>query len=122
MIQFEPFVYILLCLLICGRVAWKVLSEQKELAAMRENAIKSYQTCCIDSADTKFRFSAQSAKVICSQESFNPRRHPAMFSMTIFARNEAGEYFLFISSVDKPFVKHLTHERAKLVLGSEYVQ
>lgn len=44
------------------------------------------------------------------------------FIFTLYARNHAGEYFLFKSSGGKEFVKHVPHNVAKAVLKDRYIE
>jgi len=44
------------------------------------------------------------------------------YSLTIFARNVCGEYFMFVSNHNsKPYFKHLSHASAKVVLENDYI-
>jgi hypothetical protein len=42
------------------------------------------------------------------------------YYLTQIVRNESGEYFLLKTTDKLPFIKHLSHPRAKLVLKGKY--
>ena len=48
--------------------------------------------------------------------------HVVTFLATRYLRNPAGEYFVWMwRSYDKPYVKHMPHENARIVLKRKYV-
>ena len=87
---------------------------------MRRDAVKTFLSCRLESGDFRYNFFGHAATVIRAEEGFNPRRDPSMFSMTIYAHNEAGEYFMFITNDPKPYIKHLSRERVRQVLGPDW--
>ncbi len=95
-----------------------------EVAKHREIATAQFTAYCVKSDDEKFQFDGQSAVVVSESESIqrDDAGIVASYSLTRFARNSAGEYFMFISNpVAKPFFKHVEHRIARVVLKDRYV-
>ncbi len=74
------------------------------------------------SADARYAFDGQTATIVLEQESIQGGRSTAEhFSLTCYASNEAGEYFMFVSDgVSKPFFKHVEPRIARLVLKDKF--
>lgn len=93
------------------------LALERRRASARDQ-VRDYR---VVSPDSRYAFDGQTATIVHQEESSAGRRAPEQFSVTIYATNEAGEYFMFISDgVNKPFFKHVEPRMARLVLKDKY--
>lgn len=117
-------IQLIMFILIVGGICVIFLQEVvhgRTLEKMRLEAIEAFRHVHIRSNDPKFSFAGSDAIIIKIEEPANPQREPASwFILTIFARNEFGEYFMFKSTKPTPFVKHVPHNVARLVLKDLY--
>ncbi|RVT47049.1 hypothetical protein [Rubrivivax albus] len=114
--------YALVC--VAAVVAWVVISElihTRRLDRIREEAIAAFRSATVEAEEPRLKFRGSDALILKVEESPNPHRNPAAwFTLTIFARNEHFEYFMFKSTRPKPLVKHMSHRIAKHMLGDKY--
>ncbi|MFZ6675017.1 hypothetical protein [Undibacterium sp. Xuan67W] len=101
------------------RWLWPKVKNEKELQRLREEAKAQFLAHQVTSGDARFIFSGADALVMKEDEEIREDGGTVLYySLTIFARNTAGEYFMFVSNMDgKPFFKHVNHSNAKIVLG-----
>jgi molybdopterin-guanine dinucleotide biosynthesis protein A len=89
-----------------------VRSGRSALAQRRELAERQFLSAKLDSDDPRFRFSGTSSTIVLDQDQFmGTAPLGARYALHRVARNEHGEYFLFISG-DSPYISHLSKERA----------
>lgn len=75
------------------------------------------------SHDPRFHFDGRTAEIVRTSEEV-PRSEQIIqgYSLTCYARNSAGEYFMFVSNENSPpFFKHIEPAIAKIALGKHYV-
>jgi hypothetical protein len=121
MSRYSPLVGVALFASVAGLIAWRSAVHGRKLETARQEALKAFRSSCAKSTDPKFGFSGASATIVKIEEPANPHRESASwFTLTIFARNEFGEYFMFKSAKPTPFLKHMNHVVAKQVLRHEY--
>ena len=102
-------------------IVWRGVVHARKLERARREALSSFHNLRVISIDPKLGFSGSTATIVKLEEPSNAHREPASwFTLTIFARNEYGEYFMFKSTKPEPFLKHVTHAIAKQVLKNEY--
>ncbi len=82
-----------------------------------------FRACVRDSDDPRLRFDGHTATIVRDrEESTSGRQDRLLMNIERYARNEAGEYFIFLCGYDgKPFVKHVEQNIAKIVLGDDYI-
>lgn len=98
------------------------IRKKRRLDAARRNARQAFDNARVESTDPTLVFNGRTATIVKVEEPANPYREPtAWFTLTIFARNEFGEYFVFKSTRPKPFIKHMPHSLARQVLKADYV-
>lgn len=103
-------------------IVWDGIRKTRKLEAARGEARKVFASTLIESNDPRFSFNGNTAKIVKIEEPANSYREPtAWFTLTIFACNEFGEYFMFKSTRPKPIVKHVSHSIAMQVLKDDYV-
>ena len=97
------------------RNIWRNSRCIKDLHA---KAMVEYQKCRMKSQRPDFCFDGETAKIILTQQTGYDRQS---FALTIFSRNEFGEYFMFKASADNQWIKHVEHNVAKTVLKAKYI-
>lgn len=102
-----------------GVVASK--QQDAQLLRRRRDAMAAFRATSIESDDPRFRFSGATSTVVKEEEFYNRRQPEDGYMLTLFARNEAGEYFMFKATTPHPYVKHVEHRIAKVVLKDAYV-
>jgi hypothetical protein len=110
--------------IVCGPalIIWDGVRKTRKLEAARNEAHQAFATAVIASNDHRLSFNGSTAKVVKVEEPANPYREPtSWFTLTIFARNEFGEYFMFKSTRPKPLIKHISHPMALKLLKDAYV-
>ncbi len=64
---------------------------------------------------------AESELLKSTEDIVNSQGFIESYSLTCYARNTHGEYFMFVSSYDgQPFCKHISHTNARIILGDQY--
>ncbi len=98
------------------------IRKKRRLDAARRNARQAFDSARVESTDPKLVFNGKTATIVKVEEPANPyRERTAWFTLTIFARNELGEYFMFKSTRPKSLIKHMPHSLARQVLKADYV-
>lgn len=108
--------------------AWHlmVLTKLKRQAVpLKAQAKEQFLQAESNASDPRYRFHGTTAKVI-REEEFGPIRGilstKTDYTLTIYATNEAGEFFVFKSStVGQGRLKHMQPEIARAVLKDLYV-
>ena len=96
-------------------------SYRLALERRRANAREQVHDYRVESPDPRYAFDGRTANIVDEIESSGGRRSVDQFSVTIYATNEAGEYFMFIADgINKPFFKHVEPRMARLVLKDKY--
>ena len=108
--------------------AWHliVLTKLKRQAGpLKAQAKEQFLKTESNASEPRYHFHGVTAKVI-REEEFGPIRgilsRKAEYTLTIYATNEAGEFFVFKSSpVGQGRLKHMQPEIARAVLKDQYV-
>jgi hypothetical protein len=103
---------------------WQQGSNERHVSSLRAKVEATYKSTVLNASDPRFAFAGSTASVIEDVESFHERDGVAMgYTLTRFARNPAGEYFMFMHGTERerPYVKHVSHEVARVKLKSKYV-
>jgi hypothetical protein len=74
----------------------------------------------LHSENSKFSFNPKTATIV-RQDIDQTNGESTTYAITIYARNESGEYFVYRSDGVAPSIKHLEHGIAKIVLKNEYI-
>jgi hypothetical protein len=95
----------------------------KQAAPLRIAAHNAFREFKVHSEDPYFHFDGSTARIVHEVEDLiGMTSNTASYSLTIYAHNEVGEYFMYIANQNgSPFFKHLSHTNAKVVLGNVYV-
>ena len=114
-------IFLLLCIAAISLYSFR--SQKKSLAEAQRNAKQQFQQLHVSAIDLRFALVGSSARIVKIEETGGINglfdRSPN-YVLAIYAQNESGEYFMFRSSGDKPYIKHLSHEVARQVLGTRY--
>lgn len=99
--------------------------SDKDLSRYREEAKEQFRAYRAKSSDARFVFNGADAEIVKEEESIIGDEDDDLvvqYSLTCFARNAAGEYFMFVSNQNgKPFFKHVSQSNAKIALGKIYL-
>jgi hypothetical protein len=95
-------------------------SDAKTLEIWFQEVLKEFRATEITSASKDFAFHGQSAEVVKVEKTGGVGRSGpdrSNFTVVIFAKNSAGEFFMFRkTSTDKPLFKHIEKRIAINVL------
>ena len=103
-----------------------VLAKLKRQAGpLRARAKEQFLKTESNASEPRYHFQGKNAKII-REEEFGPIRGilstKTDYTLTIYATNEAGEFFVFKSSpVGQGRLKHMQPEIARAVLKDQYV-
>jgi hypothetical protein len=97
--------------------------ERDALHEWRDGEMKALRTISVISGDARHSLLGQEVKTMNRIEE---RRSPdgvlSGLTVTRILRNNAGEYFYWLwRSDESPFVKHIPHANAKLLLKKKYI-
>jgi hypothetical protein len=91
--------------------------------ALRVRLDEQFKALSLPSTDQRYAFDGSAAEVVKEDEEVK-MVNLAIVAIKVrrIARNQAGEYFLFVSDGEaRPYVKHIPHSNAKVLLGEAYV-
>lgn len=119
------------CLVLGVLIGWLIprgrtskTSESTGLTQFRIDADEQFRNLHVSSNMASLVFDGAEAEVVSQEEHIEaaPSGGPIIgYSITRYAMNKAGEYFMFRSNIGaRPFIKHLAHDRAKVVLKDKY--
>ncbi|MFZ6873743.1 hypothetical protein ACO0LF_16915 [Undibacterium sp. Di27W] len=93
--------------------------DRKEI---RQQAMQHYLQAQCEAADERYSFQASTATIVKVEES-GGHGH-ANYSLTIFARNPHGEYFMYTttSPFQEKLLKHVSQRMARVVLDKAYIE
>jgi hypothetical protein len=101
---------------------WKLsrIPQQKQaLSAMRQAAIARFKELTVPASEPRLELNGKSAEVVLVETLGIDRDS---FSCTLYARNQAGEYFMFKTSGEKHWLKHVEPVVAKAVLKNRFIE
>ncbi len=119
----------LLCLgvllgLLIPRRAKREEQEATGLTQFRVDADDQFRALRVSSNVPSLAFDGSEAEIVSQEESIEcaPSGGSIIgYSITRYAMNRAGEYFMFKSNIGgRPFIKHLPQDRASIVLKDKY--
>jgi hypothetical protein len=82
-------------------------------------AQRQFLETTLHSENKMFSFDPKTATIV--RQDNDPNCEFTTYPITIYARNESGEYFVYRSDGVKLSIKHLEHGIAKIVLKNEYI-
>ena len=98
--------------------------EETGLTQFRVDADEQFRALRVTSNVSSLAFDGSEAEIVSQEEHIEcaPRGGPIIgYSITRYAINRAGEYFMFKSNIGaRPFIKHLPQDRASIVLKDKY--
>jgi hypothetical protein len=83
-------------------------------------AMRQFLESAIHANDPRFAFEGRSALVVRQDEDHSNGENTT-YVLTVYARNQYGEYFVFRSDEKTPSVNYLEHRLARIILTQEYV-
>jgi hypothetical protein len=90
-----------------------------------QEAINEFKSTTVVAKQDQFALTGKTAKIVRTVRSGNSDRpEKFLFAVTIYAMNEAGEYFMFHKAMNsKPYTKHVSRPIAEKVLklGNESI-
>jgi len=89
----------------------------------KRKAIEQFAAWQATSAAAQLQLGAGQCEVVQESETVGRHRGGAIYSyiLTRFMRNPAGDYFMFMSTPTRPYVKPVTPEVANVVLKERFV-
>lgn len=97
---------------------YKMRGVNKRVKLLTDQARASFRTRKVDSAHPHLVLDGAHASIVQERTlGLNDEE----FVFTLYARNGAGEYFMYKKSGEKEFIKHVPHNVAKVVLKKLYV-
>lgn len=111
------FIFMLIMIVVAPHFPNKKL---RELRAAAKRQLMEYRN---QSTDPRFQFDGRAAEIIWTTEDIARSEQIILsYSWTCYARNQAGEYFMFVSNENSPpFFKHVEQTIAKIALGKNYI-
>ncbi|SHG65800.1 hypothetical protein SAMN05428948_1483 [Massilia sp. CF038] len=96
----------------------------KSARAFRARFDRQFLEAKLELSDPLYQFDGASATVIATVEEMGKRGNAGfLLSIERYARNQHGEYFLVRSDEPgAPFVKHVSHRIAKVILAEKYIE
>lgn len=115
------FAAVVLCIAIVPLAGmWR--RDKENLSQLRRQAHEQFLSVVVKVADSRYSFNGSTAVVVSESETMNCAEGVVYnYTMTRFAYNEDGEYFMFMSNPQAPYVKHIEHKVAQLVLKNAYI-
>jgi hypothetical protein len=96
-------------------------SLKEKIRQRREQAECDLKAVHVSSAVEKLVLDATSAEVVEQSENVvQDEGQIFAYYLTQVVRNAQGEYFLLKTTDGRPYVKHLSQERARVVLKAKY--
>lgn len=83
-------------------------------------AQRQFFETAIHSKDNKYSFDPKTA-IIVRKDIDQTHGESTTYAVTIYARNEHGEYFVYRSDGATPSIKYLERRIAKIVLKDDYI-
>ena len=98
------------------------LNHRREMNELHSKALTQFRNASLESPHDQFRFNGSQAAIM--DEKVEWARYDVgstHYVLTVYARNPAGEYFIFRSKLDGPAtVKHISPGLAKVILKSKF--
>lgn len=98
-------------------VMYGKLSRRKSRFDMAQ---MQFSEMTLHSENSMFSFNPKTATIV-RRDIDQTNGESTTYAITIYARNESGEYFVYRSDGVAPSIKHLEHSIAKIVLKNEYI-
>jgi len=96
-------------------------SLNERIRQRREQAVLDLKTVRVSSTAEKLVLDATAAEVVEQSENVvQDEGRISAYYLTQIVRNSDGEYFLLKTTDGRPYVKHLSQERARVVLKAKY--
>lgn len=95
----------------------------EELNFHRVRAKAQFLTLRVDSADPRYAITVETVEIVWEEEDVDIDSVGSVRSYTLrrFLRSASGDYFLFMSGPNRPYIKHVAPSAAKAALGGRYV-
>lgn len=102
-----------------GVVAYALYARRHSGESRIDVAMRQFQESAIHSNDPRFAFEGRSALVVRQDEDHSNGENTT-YALTVYARNQYGEYFVFRSDGNTPSVNYLEHRLARIILKHDY--
>lgn len=103
-----------------GITAYALYARRHSGESRIDVAMRQFQESAVHSNDPRFAFEGRSA-VVVRQDEDHSNGENTTYALTVYARNQYGEYFVFRSDGKKPSVNYLEHRLARIILKHEYL-
>jgi hypothetical protein len=114
-------VSLLLCVAAISLYSFR--SQKKSLSEAQNSAKQQFQQLRVSALDPRYALIGSSARIVRTEETGGINglfSRSSNYVLAVYAQNEFGEYFMFRSSNANLYIKHLSHEVARQVLGTQY--
>jgi hypothetical protein len=102
-----------------GIAAYALYARRHSGESRIDVAMRQFLESVIHSNDPRFAFEGRSA-VVVRQDEDHSNGENTTYVLTVYARNQYGEYFVFRSDGNKPSVNYLEHRLARVILKHDY--
>lgn len=113
-----PFWLAGLCILISAYSIYRIPAKKRAYARLLSQAMDLFKRTSASARDNRFSFNGNAAEVLRVEPVGIDR---SSFALTIYARNHAGEYFMFKATATQHWLKRIEPRVAKLVLKDRFV-
>ncbi|CAN7253040.1 hypothetical protein [Polaromonas sp. LjRoot131] len=102
-----------------GIAAYALYARRHSGESRIDIAMRQFLESVIHANDPRFAFEGRSA-VVVRQDEDHSNGENTTYVLTVYARNQYGEYFVFRSDGNKPSVNYLEHRLARVILKHDY--
>lgn len=96
-------------------------SLKEKVQQRRGQALLQLKSVQVSSAEERLILDASLAEVVEQSENVvQDEGQISVYYLTQIVRNSQGEYFLLKTTDGRPYIKHLSQERARVVLKAKY--
>jgi hypothetical protein len=97
---------------------WRIPSQKRTFEKLLQRAMDSFRKSVVQSEQERFSFNGTTAEVVLVEPI---GMGEDSFALTVYARNHAGEYFMFKATAKKHWLKHVEPHVAKAVLKHRFI-
>lgn len=99
------------------------LSKAKDRTVHRAEVMREFEAWLTTSAARKFGLPLQGCEIVHEYESADDNRgsRTVFYALTLFLRNDAGNYVMYKSTQNGPYVKLVAPDVAKALLKEKYL-
>ena len=97
---------------------WRIPRQKKAYERLLQCAMDDFKRSALPSEQPHLSFDGNTAEVVHVE---SVGINESNFAVTVYARNYAGEYFMFKATANNQWLKHVEPQVAKVVLKQRFV-